>query len=58
VKSLGYYLHFKGKLNCVRDNTVYGKRSFLSKESDTLKILQTAEYIFRLRCRHHQLLFK
>jgi len=29
----------------------YGKKSFLSKESDL------AEYIFCLRSRHHQLLF-
>jgi len=35
--------------------TSYRKKSFPSKESDTKDL---KEYVFRLRSRHHQLLFK
>jgi len=35
--------------------SVYRKKTFPSKESDTKDL---AEYILRLRSRHHQLLFK
>jgi len=44
----------KRALNQNKNIIVYGKKSFLSTESET-KIL---EYIFRLQSRHHQLLFK
>jgi len=37
------------------ENTVYRKKSFPSKESDTKNL---TGYILRLRSRHHQLLFK
>jgi len=37
--------------------TVYGKKSFLSNESDT-RIIPSIYFTFEVASRHHQLLFK